>query len=166
MGPKGLGRSLAPTSLLAILAGLNLFNYLDRYVLSTVRIPMAAEFGLDYEQSRRLFTAFMLGYFLTSPLFGYLGDHVSRKILIVVGILVWSAGTMLTGLAKFSAPLLCFRAMVGVGEASYATLSPGLICDVWSPDRGNDALTIFYVAIPVGLAMVYVLGGEVSGNEM
>ena len=159
-----MNRRLSPTSLLIILTGLNLFNYLDRYVLNAVRTPMAAGFGLGYGDSGRLFTAFMLGYFLTSPFFGYLGDRHPRKVLISLGIFVWSLGTVFTGLAQSFVMLLCFRAMVGVGEASYATLSPGLISDTWSPGRRNNALTIFYVAIPVGAAMGYMLGGEVAAH--
>lgn len=159
-----MNRRLSPFSLLIILTGLNLFNYLDRYVLNAVRTPMAAAFGLGYGDSGRLFTAFMLGYFLTSPFFGYLGDRHSRKVLISLGILVWSLGTILTGLARSFVMVLAFRAMVGVGEASYATLSPGLISDTWSADKRNNALTLFYVAIPVGSAMGYMLGGEVAAH--
>ncbi len=109
-------RRLSPFSLLIILTGLNLFNYLDRYVLSAVRTPVAAAFGLGYGDSGRLFTAFMLGYFLTSPFFGYLGDKYSRKALIGLGILVWSLGTILTGFAGSFMTLLAFRAMVGWGR--------------------------------------------------
>src|SRR5258708_27854244 len=58
--------------------------------------------------------------------------------------------------------LLCFRVLVGVGEASYATISPGVISDSFGPARRNNALTIFYVAIPVGAALGYVLGGTVA----
>ncbi len=159
-----MNKRLSPTSSLVILTGLNLFNYMDRYVLNAVRTPMAADFGLGYGDSGRLFTAFMLGYFVTSPFFGYLGDRYSRKVLIALGIFVWSIGTMLTGLAQSFVILLCFRALVGVGEASYATLSPGLISDNWGADRRNMALTIFYVAIPVGSAVGYMLGGEIASH--
>src|SRR5258708_39201399 len=61
--------------------------------------------------------------------------------------------------------LLCFRVLVGVGEASYATISPGVISDSFGPARRNNALTIFYVAIPVGAALGYVLGGEVAAHS-
>ncbi|MBI5607119.1 MAG: hypothetical protein HY879_27625 [Deltaproteobacteria bacterium] len=67
--------------MLFILAGLNLFNYIDRYVLSAVRTPLAADFGLGYGDSGRLFTVFMLGYFITSPIFGLFGDMGSPEIV-------------------------------------------------------------------------------------
>ncbi len=157
-------KSKSPFALLCVLTGLNLFNYMDRYVLNAVRTPMATELGLSYGNSGRLFTAFMIGYFLTSPFFGFLGDRFSRRFLIIFGILVWSVGTVLTGLASGFGALLLFRAMVGVGEASYATLSPGLISDAWPHRARNNALTIFYAAIPLGAAMGYLLGGGVASR--
>src|SRR5215470_15940290 len=149
-------KPLRPFSLLFILTGLNLLNYLDRFVLNAVRTPLANDFGIDYGDSGRTVTAFMIGYFVTSPFFGYLGDRFSRKWLIAFGIFVWSLGTVLTGLAQGFLLLLLFRVLVGLGEASYATLSPSLISDTYGPLKRNNALTIFYVALPVGAAFGYL----------
>jgi MFS family permease len=157
-----MNRKLSPAWTLAILTGLNLFNYMDRAVLNAVRTPMAAEFGVNYEASGKAFTAFMIGYFITSPIFGYLGDRASRKWLIATGIFIWSLGTVMTGFAGTFGLLLGYRVMVGVGEASYATISPGLISDTFSTARRNNALTIFFVAIPVGYALGYLFGGEMA----
>ena len=157
-------KQLTPFWLLFILTGLNLLNYLDRFVLNAVRTPLAQDFHINYGDSGRTVTAFMIGYFATSPFFGYLGDRLSRKWLIAFGIFVWSLGTLLTGLASGFAMLLFYRALVGLGEASYATISPSLISDAFSATKRNNAITIFYVAIPVGAALGYILGGEISAN--
>ncbi|PYK97370.1 MAG: MFS transporter [Verrucomicrobia bacterium] len=159
-----INRKLSPSWTLFILTGLNLFNYLDRSVINAVRTPLANDFGITYGDSGRTFTAFMIGYFITSPFFGYLGDRVSRKWLVGLGIFVWSLGTVLTGFAGGFATLLFYRVLVGLGEASYATISPSLISDVYGPERRNNALTIFYVAMPVGSALGYLLGGEISAQ--
>jgi len=157
-------RRLSPAALLCILTGLNLVNYIDRFVLNAVRTPLATDLGLNYGQSGRLATAFMLGYFLTSPWFGWLGDRWPRKWLIAAGIAVWSVATVLTGLAGSLAVMVGCRVAVGLGEASYATISPSLIADVYGPARRNNALSIFYAAIPVGAALGYLLGGEVQAR--
>jgi MFS family permease len=157
-----MNRKLSPGWLLCILTGLNLFNYLDRYVLSAVALPLQKEMQISDGQVGRIVTTFMLGYFITSPLFGYLGDRSSRKWLIAAGIFIWSLGTVLTGLAATFAWLLAFRVLVGVGEASYATISPSLISDSYSTERRNNALTIFYAAIPVGAALGNILGGHIA----
>src|SRR5579862_6329866 len=104
-----MNRRLTPAWTLAILTGLNLFNYVDRFVLSAVLPPLKANLHLTDGQAGRIATAFMIGYFVTSPVFGYLGDRFSRKWLIAAGIFIWSAGTLLTGLAEVFGVLLMFR---------------------------------------------------------
>src|ERR1043166_1112868 len=158
-------RSLSPGWLLFILTGLNLFNYLDRAVLAAVLPPLRAELHLNNEQGGTTYTAFMIGYFITAPFFGVLGDRASRKWLIALGIFVWSVGTVLTGFATTLTALIAFRVLVGVGEASYATISPSIISDKFSGPKRNTALTIFYVAIPVGSALGYVVAGAIAHHS-
>ena len=153
------GKQLSPAWILFILTGLNLFNYLDRYVLSAVVTPLQKDLGINDGQTGRLVTAFMIGYFVTSPVFGWLGDRCSRKWLIAAGIFVWSVGTVLTGFAATFAMIIGFRMLVGLGEASYATISPSLISDSYAPAKRNNALTIFYTALPVGAALGWIMGG-------
>ena len=157
-------RQLSPGWILAILTGLNLFNYLDRYVLSAVLTPLQEELAINDGQAGRLVTAFMIGYFVTSPIFGWLGDRFPRKWLIAAGIFVWSLGTILTGFAPTYVSMICFRVLVGLGEASYATISPSLISDSYPSQRRNNAITIFYVAIPVGAALGTIIGGYIAAH--
>lgn len=159
-----MNRKLTPFWTLFILTGLNLFNYFDRYVLSAVLPSVQRDLGLTDSQNGWLGTAFMLGYFVTSPIFGYLGDRSSRKWLIAVGIFVWSVGTLLTGFAATFAAMIAFRVLVGVGEASYATISPSYISDRFPAAKRNNALTIFYVAIPVGAALGTIIGGMIGAK--
>ena len=153
-----------PVASLAILTGLNLLDYLDRTILGAVLPPLRAELNLSYEQAGTIGTAFMLGYFLTSPLFGYLGDRMPRRGLMAAGVFVWSLGTLLSGHANGYLTLLCFRARVGFGEASFGTISPGWIADLFPARRRNNAITIFYFAIPVGSAIGYLLGGWIAAR--
>lgn len=157
-------KQLPAVWILLILTGLNLFNYLDRFVLSAVLTPLQKELGINDSQLGWLPTAFMIGYFVTSPVFGWLGDRWSRKWLIAAGIFVWSLGTVLTGMATTFAMMVAFRVLVGLGEASYATISPSLISDSYAPAKRNNALTIFYVAIPVGAALGTILGGLIAAK--
>lgn len=145
-----------------LLTGLNLVNYFDRAVLAAVLPSVQKEMNLLDSQAGWLATAFMLGYFITSPVFGYLGDRTSRKWLIAIGVFVWSIGTVLTGLAGTFALMVGFRVLVGVGEASYATISPSYISDTFSTHKRNNALTIFYSAIPVGAALGVLVGGWIE----
>ena len=151
-----------PILSLALLTGINLFNYFDRSVLNAVLGPLQKDFRLSDGQVGFAATAFMIGYFATSPAFGVLGDRFSRKWLCAAGVLCWSVGTILTGLAPGYVSLLLCRGLVGLGEASYAALAPGWLADLFDRKRRNLAQTIFCVGLPVGYALGYAFGGFVE----
>ncbi|HEY4244369.1 MAG TPA: MFS transporter [Kofleriaceae bacterium] len=147
------------TAILALLTGLNLLNYIDRAVVAAVLDPMQAELGLSSFAAGALNSVFLIGYFLTSPFFGARADKGARKGLIALGVAIWSLATAASGLSTGLWTLVAARVVVGVGEASYATLAPTIIDDLTPPEKKARALSIFYMAIPVGYALGYIFGG-------
>ena len=150
------------TAILALLTGLNLLNYIDRAVVAAVLEPMQKELDLSNLEAGLLQSAFLVGYFLTSPLFGARADKGPRTGLIAIGVVIWSVATAATGFSTGVWTLLLARIVVGVGEASYATLAPTIIDDLTPPESKGTALSIFYLAIPVGFALGYVIGGQIG----
>ena len=144
---------------LGLLLAVNLLNYIDRQVLFAVFPLIKIDLNLSDTALGFLGSAFMFSYLLFAPLFGWLGDHWSRTRLAAGGLVVWSLATALAGFAPGYRTLLAARATVGVGEASFGTVSPGLIADFFSKERRGQILSWFYVAIPVGSALGYLLGG-------
>jgi len=157
--PLPLSSTTAAWCALAILSALNMLNYLDRYVMSAVLTPMQKELALSDGGAGWAASAFMLGYFITAPIFGYLGDRYPRKYLMLGGVLIWSLATAGSGLANDFAQLFAIRMVVGVGEACFVTMGPSWISDVFAATRRNTALTLFYVAIPFGSAIGFTIGG-------
>src|SRR5258706_13222660 len=74
-----------------------------------------------------LVPAFMLVYMLAAPVFGAWGDRGSRTRPIALGGFLWSLATVLSGLARSYPQLLAGRALVGIGEAAYVAIAPGLL---------------------------------------
>lgn len=151
-------------AILTLLTALNFINYIDRAIVSAVLAPMTAELGLTNFQAGLLNSAFLIGYFVTAPLFGSRADKGSRKGMIALGVAVWSLATVASGFAPEFVTLLIARIVVGVGEASFAALAPTIIDDVVPHDRKARALAVFYLAIPLGYAMGYLLGGYIGGR--
>lgn len=149
-------------AILALLTVLNFLNFIDRAVIAAVLTPMKAELGLSYAEAGVLNTAFLIGYFLTCPVFGARADKGVRKRMITLGVLIWSAATIASGLATGFWTLLAARVAVGVGEASFAVLAPTIIDDITPPDRKGSALSTFYLAVPLGYALGYILGGAIA----
>ena len=155
---------------LALLLSMNLFNYIDRQVLAAVepeiRLTM---FGSENEddsavlfKSGLLASAFLVSYMLTAPLFGVLERKFSRWKLIAVGVFVWSLATGAGGLAATFIVLLLTRCFVGVGEGAYGPLAPSILSDSFPISQRGKILSYFYVAMPVGGALGYALGGSVA----
>src|SRR5438128_1434125 len=144
---------------IVILTAMNLLNYIDRYVASAVKESFKRELHFTDFQTSAPFTGLIIVYMLTSPVFSSLADRFSRKRLIATGVALWSLATAAAAWATGFFTFLLARSLVGVGEAAYATISPAMISDYYPPARRNRMLTIFYVAIPVGAALGYELGG-------
>jgi MFS family permease len=149
----------SPAAIVALLTGLNFLNYLDRQLIAAVLPHLQRDLGLNDAQGGWLGSAFLLGYMVTSPLFGWLGDRTNRKGLITLGVLIWCGATAGSGLMMTFAGMMAVRGLVGVGEASYASLSPTILDDVTPSSRKSRVLAVFYAAIPVGSALGFVLGG-------
>ena len=144
---------------LGLLLAVNLLNYVDRQVLFAVFPLIKIDLSLSDTGLGFLGSGFMLSYLLFAPLFGWLGDRWSRTRLASGGLVVWSLATTVAGFAAGYRTLLAARATVGIGEASFGTVSPGLIADFFPKERRGRVLAWFYVAIPVGSALGYLLGG-------
>src|SRR5438445_10864669 len=148
---------------LVVLTLINLFNYLDRWIVAALAESMKhSELRLSDTQLGALMTGFLIVYTLTAPLFGLLGDTRSRNRLLAVGVAIWSLATALSGLARSYAGLFAARAAVGIGEAAYGTISPTLLADYFPRQQRGRVFAIFFAAIPIGSALGYIVGGLVD----
>jgi MFS family permease len=134
-----------------------LLNYMDRQMLSTMRpfleadIPAlrsATSFGY-------LMAIFLWVYAGVSPLAGWLADRVSRKWLIVAGLLVWSSVTYSMGYTKTFGQLYALRAVMGVSEALYIPAALSLIAD-YHGDRSRS--------LAIGIHMTGLYAGQALGG--
>jgi MFS family permease len=149
--------------LLLLLTGINLVNYLDRYVVAAILEPLGRELHLSDAQLGRLTFVFIAVYMCAAPVFGYLADRFHRPRLVAGGVALWSLATLGAAFVHSYPALLVTRSLVGVGEAAYASLGPAMLADGFPEADRARTFTWFYLAIPVGSAFGYGLGGLVAG---
>ncbi|CAL7947514.1 unnamed protein product [Xylocopa violacea] len=145
-----------------VLCFVNLINYMDRFTVAGVLPDIKKEFKITNDKSGLLQTAFILSYMMFAPLFGYLGDRYNRKIIMSSGVFLWCLTTFVGSYMKSFGWFLSFRALVGIGEASYSTIAPTIISDLFVKDVRSKMLALFYFAIPVGSGLGYIIGGETA----
>ena len=147
---------------LVLLIGLNLLNYIDRYILPGELSLIQRDFHSTDQQMGALTTALFLFYMLAAPLTGWLGDRFPRKPLIIAGALLWSLATLATVWVHGYWTFYLRQALVGVGEATFGIFAPAVLADFYPERERNRILSIFYVAIPVGAALGYLAGGQMG----
>jgi MFS family permease len=153
---------MGANQILWLLTLLNLINYIDRWIIAAIIPSMQAELHMSNTVAGFVMSAFMVGYFLTSPIFGYLTVRFNRIFLITVGTSLWSCATVISGLGKSALQIFVSRTAVGVGEASLVSASPSLIADLFPPAKLNGAMALLTATIPVGSALGFVLGGVIE----
>lgn len=155
---------LYPRTALVLLTALNLLNYIDRSVLFAVQPLVQAEFRLTNAQLGYLTSAFLLFYMVAAPFTGPLADRYSRKVIIAIGAFFWSGLTLLTAVTHSYQALLVRHTLMGIGEASFVTIAPTFVADLFPEEKRGRILGVFYLAIPVGTALGYVLGGNLGAR--
>jgi len=150
----------SPRTVLGLLTALNFLNYIDRNVLFGVQPLIQREFHRSDAEMGFLTTAFFIVYaFLAGPVVGPIADRFPRKLIVIAGAIIWSAATLLTAVTYDFSTLLFRHIIVGVGEATFVVIAPAYIADLFPETRRGRALAFFYLAIPVGSALGYILGG-------
>ena len=155
---------------LALLLGINLFNYIDRQILSATLPKLQLDAALFDPADKNLnfklgllTSAFLVTYTLFSPLFGWFGDRGSRWALVGGAVIVWSLASGGSGLATAYLILFLTRCLVGIGEAAYGPVAPSMLSDMYPVEDRGKVMARFYLAIPVGSALGFVVGGAVAG---
>jgi MFS family permease len=155
---------LYPRTALVLLTALNLLNYVDRSVLFAVQPLVQKEFHLTNTQVGYLTSAFLLFYMVAATFTGPLADRYSRKLIIVLGAVFWSGLTLLTAVTHSYLALLIRHTLVGIGEATFVTIAPTFVADLYPEQKRGRILGVFYLAIPVGTAAGYLLGGNLGAT--
>jgi len=156
---------LHPRTTLILLTALNLLNYADRNVLFAVQPLVQDEFHISKAQVGYLTSAFLICYMIAAPFVGPLADRYSRKLIIVIGAIFWSGLTLLTAVTHTYTELLIRHTLVGIGEATFVTIAPTFVADLFSERVRGRILGVFYLAIPVGSAAGYLLGGHLAPSH-
>ncbi|XP_030648303.1 sphingosine-1-phosphate transporter SPNS2 [Chanos chanos] len=155
-------RCRSPTAAAGILSFGNVLNYMDRYTVAGVLQDIQKHFDVSDSGAGLLQTVFICSFMVAAPIFGYLGDRFNRKVILSCGLFFWSTVTLLSSFISQELYWLFVlsRGLVGIGESSYSSISPTIIGDLFTNNTRTIMLSIFYLAIPLGSGLGYILGSS------
>ncbi|XP_061904461.1 sphingosine-1-phosphate transporter SPNS2 [Entelurus aequoreus] len=155
-------RCRSPAAAAGILSFGNVLNYMDRCTVTGVAQDIQKHYEVSDSGVALLQTVFICSFMVAAPIFGYLGDRFNRKTILSCGIFFWSTVTLLSSFIskEYYWLFVISRGLVGIGESSYSSISPTIIGDLFTNNRRTMMLSVFYLAIPLGSGLGYILGSS------
>jgi predicted MFS family arabinose efflux permease len=147
---------------LAVLFAINAINFFDRQIGGALGEPIRKEWGLSDGALGALNTSFTLLYAFVGIPLGRLSDRISRKKILTVAILVWSALTSASAITRNFWQMFATRLGVGAGEAACAPAATSLIGDLFPPSRRARAMSAFMLGLPIGIALSYLVSSFIA----
>lgn len=148
---------------LSLLFAANLFNYMDRMVISVVLPLIKADLDLSDTQLGVLTgIAFAVFYATFGIPIARWADRGTRRTIVSLAIAVWSAMTVLCGMAQNFLHMMLARFGVGIGEAGCVPPSHSMIADFFPTERRATALGIHTSGATLGIVGGLVLGGYIA----
>lgn len=145
-----------------ILTVLNLFNYVDRFLMSASLSKVKADFVLSDFQGGILFSSFVIPYVIFSLLLAYRADRSNRIQVLKMGTLLWSAAAVLTAFCQNYYQLLACRSLLGIGEAAFAAVAPAVVHHLCPQHSRGRLMALFTSGLPLGMALGFVGGGYLA----
>jgi MFS family permease len=136
--------------------------FVDRQILALLVEPVSRDLGItDTQFSLLTGLAFTFFYTIMGIPFAWLADRGSRRNLILVAMVFWSAMTAACGMANSFATLFLARIGVGVGEAGLSPAAYSMIADSFPPARRARPLGVYAIGAIIGVGLAFIIGGAV-----
>jgi predicted MFS family arabinose efflux permease len=154
-----------PRLVLGALLFINIIGYVDRSLLLGFSPQITHDLALSNTQFGLLTGAvWVLSYGVMAIVCGSLADRYSRTRIIAVGMLIWSACTVASGLADNFGQMVVARIFVASGEAALVPAGTALLADLFDERRRSTANGLFFTGIPLGIGLAYLLSGLVGAT--
>jgi len=144
---------------LAVIFFANLLSYLDRMIIGAIEKALSEEIGLTKDEFGWVASFFTIGYMVFAPIVGFMTERFKRPRIFAVCVFLWSLATLGSGFAHSKHVLYVMRFFIGIGEAGCLVIGPSLLCDYFSKEVRGKALSVFFLALPVGGTLGYIVGG-------
>lgn len=160
--PSSLSR--AAIGLVIVLSLATVLSFVHRFLPVVLLDDMGQDIAISDFQFTTLQTAFAATYAIATITGGWLADRSNRRNLLVLGVLAWTAGSFVFGLAGSLSGLILGRVLVGAGEAVLVPAGTSLMCSYVSAEHRGKAFAITYFGATLGTSLAFSGGGFLLEN--
>src|SRR5450759_1375772 len=138
------------------------FDYVDRMIVTSLFPFIQKEWGLTDTQSGLLVSVVYWSIVAFVLPVSILVDRWSRKKVIGIMALLWTAATAACAFTKSFPQLLMARSGIGIGEAGYAPAGTAMLSGLFPPEKRSRMMGLWNISIPLGIAVGIGLGGFIA----
>ncbi len=155
-----------PRAVLCALLAIHVLAHIDRNMLLGFSPQITRDLALSNAQYGFLVGAvWVLSFGVMAVFMGTLADRFSRTRVMAAGILIWSACTAASGAAQSFEHLVAARFFVASGEAALVPAAVSLLVELFQTERRGGAVGIFFMGIPLGIGLSFLLAGTLGASE-
>lgn len=148
-----------PRYALTVIFFANFLSYLDRQIVGALEHELKEHFHLSPAEFGWVGSTFTIGYMVFAPIVGFLIERHRRPRVFAVCVFLWSLATLGSGFAPNKWVLYAMRFFIGIGEAGCLVIGPTLLSAIFSKEVRGKALSVFFLALPLGGTAGYIVGG-------
>jgi DHA2 family multidrug resistance protein len=151
--------------LIAVVVALAAFmEVLDTSIANVALRHIAGALGASQEESTWVLTTYLVANAIVLPITGWLSSLIGRKRFFMLCVVLFTASSVLCGIATTLPILLFARAIQGAGGGGLQPMSQAIMADVFPPEKRGMAFALFGVTVVVAPALGPILGGWITDN--
>jgi MFS family permease len=147
--------------LVAFMWGAYFLNYCDRQAVFSMTGSLKQDLGMNDTELGLVGACFLWVYGFGCPVSGQIGDRFSKRLLVVLSLVIWSLVTVATGFAATTMTMLGLRAAMGISESLFMPTAVALTANAHPPERRSRAIAVLSTAQIAG-----TVGGSWFGGWM
>jgi predicted MFS family arabinose efflux permease len=152
-----------PWLVIGILFLIYISSFVDRQIVAVLGTAIRDDLGFTNTQVGVLYgPAFSLIYAICGIFMGWFADQFSRKYIILIGLLIWSLMTVVSGFASSFIFLVTARLFVGVSQSALSPAVYSLLADYFPPEKRARVFSVYASGIFVGVGLSFLIGGSVA----
>jgi DHA2 family multidrug resistance protein len=153
-----------PWTIIAVISIATFMVVLDTSIANVALAHIAGGLAASYDEATWVVTSFLISNAVVVPISGWLADVIGRKRYYMISVAIFTASSVLCGMAGSLSFLVAARILQGIGGGGLAPVEQSMMVDTFPPEKRGAAFAAYGVVVIVGPILGPSLGGWITDN--